>query len=333
MSVEWGGAEQPEAAFVPLIEMLRDELEAEGIEVPPGSDAVSSEQFSRWYLETVQLLEANLADLGGRLPMARKEVELMCRCALSAATLGQAIELIQAFARMIPPRGGVMDLIHRDGKARFTLDSQRPEQTAASSLVDIAGLFAFKQLFQWLTGGRAQVTRVGIGAMQRHEVLPFLRLFNTPVLAEGSLLYLEYESGVMDAPVVVTSGDFDRFFQLFPCGIFDALHNPLVEQVAMLISAAINQALPLPKQTEIAQALGYPLSTFRRQLRNQGVSYREIRDQTLHTIAKEMLAQERITIAQIALRLGFRDGHTFRKAFYRWEGVSPTAWRSEQRSH
>lgn len=317
----------PQNAFAPMVELLEDELQFAGIPVPSGS-AASSPAFTQWYLQAVQLLESHVAQHDAHAPMTRAEVELMCRCTLSAATLGQAISLVAQFVAMLHPRAGEVSVNRRRGKARFAIDSLRSQRTMASSLVDIAGLFAFRQLFQWLTGGRVVPLVVGIGSMQRADVLPFLRLFNAPVLAEGELMFLEYDARMLDEKVVASPGDFEVFFQHFPCAVFE-VDSELEQQVAALISAAVNQALPIPSQAEIAATLGYPLSTFRRYLAGQSCSYREVRDRCLMDSARDFLQQGHMGIGEIALRLGYSDADTFRKAFRRWQGVSPTHWRNQ----
>jgi len=222
-----------------------------------------------------------------------------------------------------------VEIVQTRNRVRFINDSMRSERTMASNLVDIAGLFAFKQLFLWLTGGRGRPVVVGIGSMQRFDVLPFLRLFNAPVVAEGEHHYLEFDLASLDAPVVASSGEFDGFFQHFPCAIFE-LDTELGQQVAAMISAAVNQALPIPSQVQVAQTLDMPLSTFRRRLAGQNTSFRLVRDSCLLDSAQTLLQQGQLSIGQIAQRLGFQDANTFRKAFHRWTGCSPTQWRNNQ---
>ena len=316
-------------ALAPMVELLEDELQAVGLPTPSGSTADSSRGFSRWYLEAVQLLEAHVAHCDGHAPVTREDVELMCRCAMTSTTLAGAMRLVQQFLRMLYPRAGGVEIVQMGNRVRFINDSMRSERTMASSLVDIAGLFAFKQLFLWLTGGRGRPVVVGIGSMQRFDVLPFLRLFSAPVVAEGEHHYLEFELASLDAPVVASTGDFDEFFRHFPCAIFE-LDTELELQVAAMISAAVNQALPIPSQVQVARTLAMPLSTFRRRLADQGTSFRVVRDSCLLDSAQTLLQQDQLSVGQVAQRVGFKDADTFRKAFHRWTGCSPTEWRKNQ---
>ena len=313
--------------FGPVLELLQDELEAVGDSLHLPTHALSPHEFSRCYLEVVQRLEQHVAGSDSHAPNSRKEVELMCRCSLTASTLGEAMALVCDFAAMLYPRAGDLRVVEGENTVKFTQNSIRGERTVAANLVDITGLFAFKQLFHWLVSGLVQPVRVCIGSMSRADVLPFLQLFNTSVLTGGDVNFLEYEKRDLDRAVVVTPGEFETFFEVFPCGVFEPTKTELVQQVSALISASIHQALSIPSLVQIAGTVGIPTSTFRRQLADQATSYREIRDQCLMEAACDYLSQTDLPIGQLAQRLGFQNTTTFRQAFKRWTGVSPSDWR------
>lgn len=319
------------SALAPMVELLEDELGAAGLPLPSTGSGGDGADFALWYLEAVQLLEAHVAAGDDHAPMTRAEVELMCRCSLTARSLSEAIALLEQFCRMLHPRSGAITLKQTASDCYFITDSLRSRRTMASSLVDIAGLFAFKQLLYWLTGGLARVNQVGIGAIPRDDLLPFLRLFDAPVVAEGKRPYLRFGPGVLDVAVTANVGDFERFFQHFPGDLFTG-ETQLEPQVAAILTAAVRQALPVPTQADTARALGMALSTFRRRLTEQGTSFRTIREACLLESSYALLAQEGYPMERVAQRLGYRDAETFRRAFRRWTGTSPQAYRMSKAS-
>lgn len=321
-----------QTAFTPLVNLLRQELRRAGLDEPgpvPGNVA----QFTRWYLAVVQLLEAHAAGGGEHAPMTRDEVELMCRCALTGGTLAQCIALAQAFCRMLTPRAGRLELAVRGDTASLALDSQRAVVSTASNLVDIVGLFAFGQLFQWLAGRELPLERVDIGPVEREDVLPFLQLFRAPVLAGGEHYALQFQAGALDWPNVRSSGEFERFFAVFPCGVFETTVTDLPHQVSALLHAAVQQGQRLPSQEQVARTLGIPLATLRRRLAHGDQPFRRLREHCLRDSACAMLVRGDRGVAEIAQQLGFSDAGAFRRAFRRWTGVSPTAWRQAQGSY
>jgi AraC-like DNA-binding protein len=47
-------------------------------------------------------------------------------------------------------------------------------------------------------------------------------------------------------------------------------------------------------------------------------------------LALQLLADGHLSVADIATRLGFEDASTFYRAFRKWTGSAPGAWRSAQ---
>ncbi len=315
------------ATIGPLVELLRRELALAGI-TPAAAEPTSVRAFTLWYLECVQLLEAHCASEDAHAGMTRGEVELMCRCALSSRNLEEAMALCGRFSAMLYPRAGRTELTVARGVASFRLDSLRGHTTTASSLVDITGLFAFRQLFQWLAGVELQLLQVSIGPVEREDLLPFLKLFRAPVLAGGDSYALDFPAPVLRLPVVRTPREFDAFFQVFPCAVFEDTRRELSEQVASLLSASLQRGEGLPTQKQLATALGLALSTFRRRLSDSGTSFRALRDACLQETARHYLEHTDLSITEISARLGFSDPGAFRRAFGHWTGTAPTAWRA-----
>jgi AraC-like DNA-binding protein len=313
--------------YAPVLEILFDELEVLGIPCPATGTVDTPSRFTEEYLRTVQILEEHLAHDDGHPPMTRTDIELMCRCALSAPTLARAMDLLVNFAAIIHPRSGQLSVEKCDGGYRFVHNSLRGSQSLASSLSDITGIFAFKQLFQWLTGGQAVPRTVSIGQLRRNDILPFLHLFNIAVVANGPVYFLEYAQEDMQRPVVVAAGAFEEFFEFFPCAVYTPDGMPLDNQIASLLSAALRQSMPLPGLAQVAASLGIPPSTLRRKLDTQGTSFRAIREQCQYEAATALLAESALGVSDIADAIGFSNAATFRRAFRRWNGASPTDYR------
>ncbi|HEX6240347.1 MAG TPA: AraC family transcriptional regulator, partial [Polyangiales bacterium] len=81
---------------------------------------------------------------------------------------------------------------------------------------------------------------------------------------------------------------------------------------------------------QAARALGLSVRSLRRKLAAEQASYSEIADEALATVAKEFLHDPRRTIQETAYELGFSDASTFHRAFKRWTGTTPSAYREEQ---
>jgi AraC-like DNA-binding protein len=73
-------------------------------------------------------------------------------------------------------------------------------------------------------------------------------------------------------------------------------------------------------------------STYRRRLREEGITHRYLIDNIRGDLARVYLSNPDITISQIAFLLGFSQLSAFTNAFRRWNGVSPAQYRKRLRS-
>src|SRR5260221_6064604 len=78
-----------------------------------------------------------------------------------------------------------------------------------------------------------------------------------------------------------------------------------------------------PTLAAIAKLLEVSDRSLRRQLREQGISFRGLRDELRMQIALKYLRTTRLAKEDIVLALGFSDTATFRRAFRRWPNKSP----------
>jgi AraC-like DNA-binding protein len=79
----------------------------------------------------------------------------------------------------------------------------------------------------------------------------------------------------------------------------------------------------------VARSLDISVRSLRRRLEGEGKPYNEILGEALAIVAKQLLQDQRRTIQEIAYEMGFSDPSTFHRAFKRWTGTTPSAYREE----
>jgi len=81
-------------------------------------------------------------------------------------------------------------------------------------------------------------------------------------------------------------------------------------------------------QSQIAHELNISTSLLSKRLSKIGMNYREILESVKQEIAVNQLKQPKtIKMYEIALLTGYSDISNFRKAFYRWQGTTPSNFR------
>lgn len=84
-----------------------------------------------------------------------------------------------------------------------------------------------------------------------------------------------------------------------------------------------------PSLAAIAKRLQVSDRSLRRQLREQGISFRGLLDELRMQVALKYLRTTRLANEDIALALGFSDAANFRRAFRRWTNKSPSEIRTK----
>ncbi|MBK0401111.1 helix-turn-helix domain-containing protein [Limibaculum sp. M0105] len=78
---------------------------------------------------------------------------------------------------------------------------------------------------------------------------------------------------------------------------------------------------------KVARHLDIGPRSLRRALAREGTSFEEVRDAVRLAIARDLLSMSKLTIADLALTLDFSNPSAFIRAFRRWTGETPAAWR------
>jgi len=74
-------------------------------------------------------------------------------------------------------------------------------------------------------------------------------------------------------------------------------------------------------------------SALRSRLRQHGTTYSALLDRLRRDHARRALRQSQLSIAEVAHSLGFAHPPAFHRAFRRWFGVTPSAFREAPNAH
>lgn len=83
----------------------------------------------------------------------------------------------------------------------------------------------------------------------------------------------------------------------------------------------------LPSLNEMALTQHMSERTLKRRIAEHGTTYRALVDEVRRERATTLLAQPKLTVEQVATRLGYTDPAAFHRAFQRWYGTTPGLYR------
>lgn len=140
--------------------------------------------------------------------------------------------------------------------------------------------------------------------------------------------------------------NFDENYLALPLPTADPKLHALLDHYAQLLLAQLpptrehtNLARALlrveltsgnPTLERVAARLGVSARTLRRRLESEGMTFSELVDDTRHRLALQYMTRPELRLAEVAFLIGFSDVATFHRAFKRWTGHTPNAYRRAQ---
>ena len=157
----------------------------------------------------------------------------------------------------------------------------------------------------------------------------YRRAFNTPVTFDCEHNQLFLPAQVLDTPVRTANCTQHVVFQQQCEEILRGL-NSVEETTTTVRQLLIQSAGDFLDIDQVAKRLHVSERTLRRRLETESTSFRSILDEIRDLLSREYLAKTELTIADIAHLLDYAETVTFRRAFARWNGVTPSAYRQQK---
>jgi AraC-like DNA-binding protein len=248
---------------------------------------------------------------------------------LACGTLREALERLGRYYRVLTTGPIHVRLVERDDTVVLEIREDDPAARALDVAID-AFLMSTLVLCQEVAGAAFRPRQVAFARPALVNPPVYAAAFGAPVSAGAECHAMVFSQGDLDAPLPVSNPDVlratdavaERYLeQLSPQAVATAVRRLLVQ---LLSSGSADQA-------DVARRLNVSASTLQRQLRAEGTSFRNVFDSTRRSLADAYLGEGVLSHAEIAYLLGFSDQSSFSRAYRRWAGTTPRAFRSRRR--
>lgn len=108
---------------------------------------------------------------------------------------------------------------------------------------------------------------------------------------------------------------------------------PGIESIAGVLRSVLSLDLErgVPSVQDVAKRLGLSSRTLQRRLAGEGLSFSDVVEHTRATVARRLLKEQNLALAEVAELLGFSDQSAFTRAFRGWAGTTPAEFRRQAR--
>ncbi|MBR8316983.1 AraC family transcriptional regulator [Burkholderia dolosa] len=291
---------------------------------PVVRESVTPQQYGRLWLAIAGTIDDEFFGLAAR-PMRRGSFTLLCHAVLYAGTLEKALRRALKFLRVVldEPHG---ELVVADGRAQIVLTQSRRPYPA----------FAYRTFWLillgvacWLVGRRIPLQHIDFACPSPDQRSDYHQFFGVPVHFDRPHSRLTFNAAYLALPTIRSEQALKTFLRGAPGNLLVRYRH---DTGWVAKTRAYLKALPAaewPDFDTLAAHLGTTPATLRRRLRGEGQSFASIKDELRGALAQSLLRGRTLSVAEIAAELGFTEPSAFHRAFRKWTGTSPGAFRRE----
>lgn len=294
---------------------------------PVVTEPVSAQTFGQLWLAIAAELDDECFGLGAR-PMQRGSFTLLCHCVLHAPTLERALRRALRFLNLVlgEPTGR---LVVHDGIAEVQLSDDGEPQSAfayRSYWIILHGLIC------WLVGRRIPIRLVDFRCAEPEQSADHRLFFGAPIRFSQSVSRLGFDAAMLALPISRNEQQLRQFLRGAPANILLRYRYDAGTAAAVRRRLTQNGPADWASFATLANDMRMSSSTLRHRLHDEGQSYAGIKDEIRRDLACGMLTNTAETVSEIATRLGYSEPSAFYRAFRKWMGQSPEAFRKSQMS-
>lgn len=283
---------------------------------------VSATAFARLWVVLANLLDDEFFGIDSH-PMRRGSFRLMCHATLACGSLGQALCRALSFLRL------VLDDIH--GELRYEEEfallvihdhgTERRLFSYGTWLILVHGLLC------WLGNRRLPIHSLQFRPGAPLDDSDYRMRFCEQITFGAPQTVVRLQRSLLEGAVLQTPAGINAFMRESPGALLVRYRNS--ESMSARIRQLLRDRPPecWPELGDLGKALGMSSSSVQRKLAQEGLNYQRVKDFLRRDMAINLLSRGDLTVIEVAELTGFQEASAFHRAFKKWTGVSPGAYR------
>jgi AraC-like DNA-binding protein len=182
----------------------------------------------------------------------------------------------------------------------------------------------------WLAGRKVPLARVDLAYARPEHAAEYAYLYPGPACFDQPLTALYFEVTQLEGPIRQNRRTLGEFLNRAPA---DWLFVSSAERIiSHRVRECLEKRLHGPTTiVQVADALHFSVRTLSRRLDAEGTTFLTIKDELRRDVAIQRLTKTTVPIAVIGAEIGFDDPTTFHRAFRKWTGSTPGAYRPKRK--
>ena len=144
--------------------------------------------------------------------------------------------------------------------------------------------------------------------------------------------YLQFDANYLNIPIKRDQKSWYAFIKNSPENLLLRFKNPLALSAILRKQLLSISPCTWVELGELSEQLNISQATIQRRLKNEGTSYQQLKNDIRRDMAIDLLTRTVHSLQEISELLNFQDASAFHRAFKKWTGVSPGAYREHTHS-
>lgn len=280
---------------------------------------VTSDQFTRLIQGIWIAMDDEFMGFG-EYRSRRGTFAMMCHAVIGCRSLEHALRRGTGYYALFPGAPG-MRLERHAERATMTFDLSGfadPDHFLTESLLVIWHKFP-----SWIIGRRIPLTGVELAYPAPPHAGEYELMFGCPLHFDAEVNRFGFDAKYLDFPLLQDAASLRVYLRDSPADLLGRrdFESSVGEQVRRMLDHGTTTL------DAAAARLAISPQTLRRRLAAEGTSFRGLKDQLRRDAAIEALSRGDESVEELGRRLGFSEASAFHRAFRRWTGDSPGAYR------
>ncbi len=301
-------------------------------------------QYAWLYKAAVRQLQTLRQPIPWGAGIGSDAFEMMCRCVITARTLGEALGIAQRYDDLLLPMTGYNIRLLDDGESSSVRLSYRVRLPKGNTAINPAhwdrsadqdtvarasGLEVWHAFCGWLTGQPIETEEVRVAApfLNQEYFESLAAVFRCPIYFDAEENTLTFPRRILERRIVHTSDSLTEFLDSIVYHLISAEREPTSTSAAIKSLVTIDLPQGMPSFTAVAESLHMSESSLRRRLQKENTNYQALKDEIRCEVAIDKLLNENAKIADLADYLGFTEPSSFVRSFKSWTGQTPKSYR------
>ena len=256
-------------------------------------------------------------------PLKRGSFALIARSCIPSNTLQLAMQRISRSFSLLQ-EDVTLDIVKSGANAGFALRFQSAAVAQPPFFHELL-LRTFWQLLAWLVDSRLQPTGFDFAFDSPPDVDSYDEFFPAPLRFGCAKSAFWFDAERLKQPLRRNDDALRIFLAEHPANV---ILPPRNEGTANAVRTALQRALPhWSDLAETANTLCVSPPTLQRRLAAEKTTFQALKDELRRDMAITQLNTSSISLSALAAELGFADVAVFQRAFKKWTGSSPGAYR------